>query len=83
MQKVKQKLAGLRAVTLSKAGRLTLIKSNLIGMPNYIMCYFKCPAKLHSELDKESRKFFWGNNTSLNPVVWNKDYTPSYRGIGE
>lgn len=45
IKRVKQKLSGWKANTLSKAGRITLIKSNLSGMPNHVMFCFKCPSR--------------------------------------
>ena len=62
IMRVKQKLASWKAKTLSKAGRLTVVQSNLTGMPNHIMSYFKCPHKLTSQLNRQCRQFFWGDN---------------------
>lgn len=72
----KQKLAGWKANTLSKAGWLTLINSNLTGMPNHIMSCFKCPERVLNNLNKECRDFFWGKEKKLYPMAWNKICTP-------
>lgn len=46
-----------RLITLSKARRLTLIKANILGVPNHTMACFKCPKKITKAIDRESRKF--------------------------
>ncbi|RXH71753.1 hypothetical protein DVH24_025254 [Malus domestica] len=58
-----QKLAGWKANTLSKARRLTLIKSNLSSMLNHIMPCFKCPTRVTNEC----RDFFWGRDRNTRP----------------
>lgn len=62
--RMQKKLAGWKASTLSRGGKLTLIKSNLISMPNHVLSCFRCPAKVTDRLDKECRNFFWGNQSS-------------------
>lgn len=54
----KQKLVGWKANTVSKAGRLTLIKSNLTGIPNHIMSCFKCPDRVTKKIIKSVLTFF-------------------------
>lgn len=56
--RISKKLASWKSNTLSRAGRLTLIKTNLSGMSNHVMSCFKCPLKITKALDKESRNFF-------------------------
>lgn len=70
--KIKNKLAGWKANTLSKAGRLTLIKANLLGIPNHTMSCFKCHEKITKTIDRESRKFFWGKDCKLVPMAWDR-----------
>lgn len=57
--RIQNKLAGWKANSLSRARRLTLIKSSLAGMPNHILACFKCPTKITKTIDRESRKFLW------------------------
>jgi hypothetical protein len=68
--RISNKLSGWKSSTLSWAGRLTLIKSNLSGMSNHVMSCFKCPHKLTTALDRECKKFFWGSNIKSPLVAW-------------
>ena len=77
---VKQKLAGWKANALSKAGRLTVIQSNLTSTPNHIMSYFTCPHKLTSQLNKDCRQFFWDNAHKCNLVSWRNVCRPKHAG---
>ena len=79
IKRIKQKLAGWKTNTLSKAGRLTLIKSNLFGMPNHIMSCFKCPTRVTKNLN-ECRDFFWGRDRKLKPMAWKKVCTSKDHG---
>lgn len=72
MVKIKGKLAGWKVNTLPRVGRVTLLKSNLSGMPNHLMSCFKCPDKLTKMLDKENMKFLWGKDSKMNPIAWDK-----------
>lgn len=67
--KLQNKLAGWKAATLSRGGKLTLLKSNLSGMPNHTLSCFKCPTKLTNKFDSECRRFFWGSSASHPPVA--------------
>lgn len=49
--RMQKKLAGWKANTLSRGGKLTLIKANLTGMPNHVLSCFKCPSKISFRLD--------------------------------
>ncbi|KAL6194501.1 hypothetical protein ACLB2K_035585 [Fragaria x ananassa] len=70
MQKLSKRLAGWKQNTLSRAGKLTLIKSNVAGMPNHVMACFKCSKKLTDEIDKQERNFLWGTDMKQAPVAW-------------
>lgn len=76
IKRVKQKLAGWKTKSLSKAGKLTLIKSNLLGMSNHLMFYFNCPSRVTKRLNKECRNFFWGSERNFVPLAWNKICRP-------
>lgn len=66
---VKQKLVGWKGKTLSKAGRLMLINSNLMGMPNHVISYFKYPDRVTTKINKECRDFYWGRDSKLKPMA--------------
>lgn len=78
--KMQKKLAGWKANTLSRGGRLTLIKANLTGMPNHVLSCFKCPQKITSRLDRECWNFFWGNDMKSPPITWSAVCTPKHKG---
>ena len=77
---MKNRLAGWKMNTLSKAGRLTLIKSNLSSIPNHAMTCFKFPKKITNTMDKYARDFFWGSNSRLCPVSWEQVCKPKQVG---
>lgn len=77
---MQKKFAGWKASTLSRGGKLTLIKSNLIGMPNHVLSCFRCPSRITTRLDKECRNFFWGSHSAAPPIAWKHDCTPKDKG---
>lgn len=66
--KVKNKLAGWKANTLSKARSLTLVKANVAGLPNHVMSCLKCPENVIKTIEKDSRPFLWRKYSEMNPV---------------
>ena len=60
IDKVKHRLASWKAKTISRAGRLTLIRSVLNCLPVYFMSMFKLPKSVASQIIKLQRRFFWG-----------------------
>lgn len=58
--KIQNKLASWKAKLLSRAGRLTLIKSVLNSLPIYFMSMFKMPKAVALSIVKMQRRFFWG-----------------------
>lgn len=69
---VKQKLFGWKANTLSKMGRVTLIKSNLCGMSNHVMSYFKCLSRVIHKLNNKCRDFLWGRGRQIFHFFWDR-----------
>jgi hypothetical protein len=60
IEKVKSKVEGWCAKSLSQVGRLTLIKSVAATIPSYAMSTFLLPKSICSQLDRVFKKFWWG-----------------------
>ncbi|KAL6134561.1 hypothetical protein ACLB2K_066792 [Fragaria x ananassa] len=80
LQKISNKLAGWKQNTLSRAGKLTMIKANIAGMPNHVTSCFKCPKSLTNEIDKQERNFLWGSDMKMAPVAWKEVCKPKQCG---
>ena len=63
MEKIQNRLASWKAKILSRAGRLTLIKSVLNSLPVYYISMFKMPNAIALKIVKLQRKFFWSGST--------------------
>lgn len=74
--RMQKKLAGWKAGTLSRGGKLTLIKSTLAGLPNHVLSCFKCPSKITNRLDKECKDLFWGHQVKSPPIAWQPAWSP-------
>ncbi|XP_026458917.1 uncharacterized protein LOC113359516 [Papaver somniferum] len=70
------------SISLSQAGRGTMIKHVLDSVSIYHMGTFKLPNNLINQLTFIERKFFWGyhNNRGNNPIAWHKVYKPKEQG---
>lgn len=58
---------------LSKAARLILIQTVMSAISNCTMQLIKLPVGLLDELDRLSRKFFWGeeeDQRKIHPISW-------------
>lgn len=53
-----KKLAGWKAKTLSVVGKVILTKSNLIGIPQYNMDWFRVAKYICKDIDGIKRNFF-------------------------
>ena len=60
VDKIQNRLNTWKARILSRAGRLTLIKSVLNSLPLYYMSMFKMPRSIAQKIVKIQRNFFWG-----------------------
>ena len=60
IRNIENRLASWKARLLSRAGRLTLIKSVLNSLPVYFMSMFKIPRTVAAKIVKLQRRFFWG-----------------------
>lgn len=84
---VQDRLASWKARTLSRAGRLTLIKSVLNSLPIYYMSIFKIPKAVALSLVRLQRSFFWGaasdGRLPVPPIAWRSIELPlSLGGLG-
>ena len=64
LEKIQKRLALWKAKILSRAGRLTLIRSVLNSLLVYYMSMFKMPKAIAMEVVSLHRKFFWGGISS-------------------
>ena len=62
VKKIQNRLASWKSKILSRAGRLTLIKSVLNSLPVYYMSMFKMSNSIALKIVKLQRKFFWGGS---------------------
>jgi hypothetical protein len=53
-------LAGWKRMSLSKGGRVTLIKSALSKLPTYFLSLFSIPAGIAQRIEKIQRDLMWG-----------------------
>ncbi|CAN1764380.1 Putative ribonuclease H protein At1g65750 [Linum perenne] len=61
LDRLNNKLAGLKASNLSLAGRVTLATSVLNSIPSYIMETVFLPVTLCDTIDRNIRNFIWGS----------------------
>ena len=84
LEKMQSRLASWKARTLSRAGRLTLIKSVLNCLPIYYMSMFKMPSSVAQKIVKIQRRFFWGGvdrDNKCTPMVnWSSIELPKELG---
>lgn len=69
------RLTGWKKQLLSKAGRLTLIKSTLSSLPTYFLSVFVMPASVRNRLEMLERDFLWegqGEERKYHLVKWDK-----------
>ena len=84
LEKIQKRLALWKAKILSRAGRLTLIKSVLNSLPVYYMSMFKLPKSVAQEIVGLQRKFFWSGSTGEKPgcprIRWSDIELPKEMG---
>ena len=69
------KLAIWKAKFLAFAGRVVLIKSTMLAIPNYVMQGAALPMHVCEKLDKINRDFLWESTNErrrMHMVGWNK-----------
>ena len=73
VEKIKNHLASWKTKIVSRAGRLTLIKSVLNSLPVYYVSMFKMPKIIAQKLVNIQRRFLWGGANE--PSGGNMGYT--------
>ena len=61
-----KKLASWKARFLSRAGKITLIKANLVSSPLHVMNCFKLTTRYNEYLYRINRNFLWPPNMGVN-----------------
>ena len=84
LRNIENRLATWKARLLSRAGRLTLIKSVLNSLPVYFMSLFRMPKTVAAKIVKLQRRFFWcgrDTNSKCCPTVkWSEIELPREMG---
>lgn len=68
--RIKKKLEGWKANTLSLARKETLLKAVATAIPTYSMMCFRYPANLCKEINGDIAKFWWGNAMDESKIHW-------------
>ncbi|KAA3484938.1 Retrovirus-related Pol polyprotein LINE-1 [Gossypium australe] len=68
MDKVRNCLGGWDVRKLSLVGRLTLVKTVLMAIPNYFMATTRILISICKEIEKLTRNFYWGFSVSKKKI---------------
>lgn len=83
LDKVRDRLASWKSLSLALAGRLTLARSVLTSLPMTNMQTCDLPSGINQELDQIVRDFLWGSSTEarkMHHVSWRSICQPKDRG---
>lgn len=83
LDKMRKKLSGWKAHSLSFAGRITLAQSTLCNIPGYILQTAPIPAAVCDEAEKLCRDFIWGttaNSRKCHLIGWDIICKPKEEG---
>lgn len=70
-EKIKQKLQGWQNKDISKAGKVTLLKTTAQSIPNFWMNLLLIPESLCEEIENLMNSYWWGNAaTSTREIRW-------------
>ena len=70
VERVEQKLQGWQNQTISKAGKVTLLKTAAQVIPNFWMNMFLIPQEVCDRIEKRINSFWWGSGQSNKGVKW-------------
>jgi hypothetical protein len=65
IDKIADKLPGLKVAIINPAGRATLVKSVLTTTPIYHLIALHCPKRVIKAIDKIRRGFLWKERTNV------------------
>lgn len=68
--KIQGKLQAWCNKQLSKAGKLTLVKSSAQTTPNFWMSLFLLPDSLCEEIERKMNAFYWGGGVNSRGIKW-------------
>ena len=65
-----EEMKGWKERTLSKAGKVVLIKSVAQAISNYIMGYCLLPRELCNKIESMISNFWWGSKDGEKKIHW-------------
>ncbi|KAL8102066.1 hypothetical protein AgCh_026811 [Apium graveolens] len=68
--RVEQRLQGWANKSLSKGGKVVLLKTSAQSIPNFLMNLLLVPAEVCEEIQKKMNGFWWGNGESGKGIRW-------------
>ncbi|XP_038974250.1 uncharacterized protein LOC120105653 [Phoenix dactylifera] len=83
LERVRSRLEGWRASSLSMMGRLTLIRSVLCSMPIYLMAHTVVPKTVLVGIERLMRSFLWGSyrgGHGIHLLAWERVCLPLREG---
>lgn len=83
LDRMRKKLSGWKATSLSFAGRITLAQSSLANIPGYVLQSAPIPGAVCDEAEKLCPDFIWGSTAShrrCHLVAWDKICKPKEEG---
>lgn len=83
IDKIRAKLSGWKAATLSQAGHISLAQSSIFSIPNYVMQTSKLPTSVCDEVERLCRDFIWGSTLEARKnhlISWDKICSPKENG---
>ncbi|XP_074347574.1 uncharacterized protein LOC141686438 [Apium graveolens] len=70
LERVEQKLQGWSNQTLSKAGKITLLKTSAQTVPNFWMNLMLIPKEICDKIEKRMNAFWWHSDSTGGGIKW-------------
>ncbi|XP_026432710.1 uncharacterized protein LOC113330060 [Papaver somniferum] len=80
LEKFDARLSTWKHISLSKGGRLALLKCILTSLPMYYFSLFKASISVIKILEKKMRNFLWGNKRCSHLIKWEMVFADKERG---